>query len=577
MRRLLQVARVVGVIGVAVIAACSSSNSSTGTSPISTSSASSPVLRDEYEPTGTVPESGGITQIAFYDATTYSLRRTQGPNAPELIAYESGTYTLDVTAETLTLTPTGGTAKSYPFKVSTTASASTSQSTGLRLQGLGDFFNEIISFIFNGQTFESDSPPASTGSASSSSDSSGDDSSSDGSSSGDSSGNDSSNGSSSDNSSSSGASTGGASSGSTSSGGASSGTSSSGTGSTHDAGSGSACVEVDAGAPPPTGTGNGIDVSHYQGTIAWSKVEPIRQFAYAKATEGTAYTDTKFATYWSGMKSAGIARGAYHFFRASKSGKAQADYFANELLSHGYDASSDLAPMVDVEVTDGVSASALVSGLRAFVTEAQAKLGVTLIVYTGPSFWTHTIGNPDFSANPLWIAQYTSASHPAVPSHWSKYTIWQFSQSIPVTGVGSPGVDNDRWNGATSRADASVPPKMSHCVADAGSPKDASDASSPKDANDGGIPDATKGGIPDAAEGGIPDATDGGIPSIDAGDAGLIPGTCTHDVCTAGTALGQACNSCTMKICAVDPYCCDTLWGPSCFPDVMEICGMTCN
>ena len=65
--------------------------------------------------------------------------------------------------------------------------------------------------------------------------------------------------------------------------------------------------------------------------------------------------------------------------------------------------------------------------------------------------------------------------------------------------------------------------------------------------------------------------------TVDAGgDAGLIPGTCTHDVCTAGDKLGQACDDCTMKVCAVDSYCCDTYWGLSCFDTVQKQCGKTC-
>jgi hypothetical protein len=56
----------------------------------------------------------------------------------------------------------------------------------------------------------------------------------------------------------------------------------------------------------------------------------------------------------------------------------------------------------------------------------------------------------------------------------------------------------------------------------------------------------------------------------------IITGTCTHDVCTAAEKLGQQCNDCTMKVCAVDPYCCDTYWGLSCFQRVEQLCGRTC-
>ncbi|HSO40780.1 MAG TPA: hypothetical protein VLT33_49985 [Labilithrix sp.] len=57
----------------------------------------------------------------------------------------------------------------------------------------------------------------------------------------------------------------------------------------------------------------------------------------------------------------------------------------------------------------------------------------------------------------------------------------------------------------------------------------------------------------------------------------LIPGTCTHDVCVAGEKLGQACDACTMKVCAADSYCCDTFWGLSCFDSVLKYCGKTCG
>ena len=527
-----RLARGIGVIGLASLAACNAgAGAGVGDGGTYGDSGASIGLRDEYEAVGNVPLDGGITEITFGDSSmTYSLKRLNGANAPELISLETGTYTLAANGGAITLTPTGKGPQTFPFSVTT----SSVRGSTLHLSGLGDVLGEIVSFLFNGQTFESDdssTTPAGGGG------------------------------------------------GSTSAGGSGTGSGSGmgsgpGTGSGSGSGAGSSaptCRPADAGAPP-MGTGNGVDVSHYQGTIDWTKVHTSKNFAYAKATEGTSYTDSEFATYWPAMQSAGIPRGAYHFFRASKDGKAQADYFANALLSHGFNASTDLAPMLDLEVTDGVSASTVITQARAFLAEAQAKLGTTLILYTGPSFWTSTLGNPDFSSQPLWIAQYTSAAQPKVPSHWSNYTIWQFSQSIPVTGIGSAGVDNDRWQGATS-PDASATSSMPVCSPDAGQ-GDATRGDSGIDATlaDGGGPDsALADGNVEAGGGSDAGFSDGSIP-----ESGLIQGTCTHDVCTAGTALGQACDSCTDMICAVDPYCCTTYWGPSCFTDVMMYCGMTC-
>ena len=71
-----------------------------------------------------------------------------------------------------------------------------------------------------------------------------------------------------------------------------------------------------------------------------------------------------------------------------------------------------------VDFCDGASAATLVSGLKKFIAEAESKLGgnVKLVIYTGPSFWIDTLGNPNLSANPLWIAHYTSAAKPIVPA-----------------------------------------------------------------------------------------------------------------------------------------------------------------
>ena len=38
------------------------------------------------------------------------------------------------------------------------------------------------------------------------------------------------------------------------------------------------------------------------------------EFGFAKASEGTGFTDSSFAHNWPAMRAAGVVRGAYHFF-----------------------------------------------------------------------------------------------------------------------------------------------------------------------------------------------------------------------------------------------------------------------
>ncbi|MBI3647932.1 MAG: hydrolase, partial [Actinobacteria bacterium] len=58
----------------------------------------------------------------------------------------------------------------------------------------------------------------------------------------------------------------------------------------------------------------GIDVSHWQGKIDWTKVAADGvTFAIVKATEGRNYVDPMYATNAAGATANGIAVGAYHF------------------------------------------------------------------------------------------------------------------------------------------------------------------------------------------------------------------------------------------------------------------------
>ena len=76
---------------------------------------------------------------------------------------------------------------------------------------------------------------------------------------------------------------------------------------------------------------HGIDVSKYQDFIDWGMVRDMRvgdvqmSFAFIKATEGLGNEDAFFKRNWKKSGDAGISRGAYHFFLATKSGKAQAE------------------------------------------------------------------------------------------------------------------------------------------------------------------------------------------------------------------------------------------------------------
>ncbi len=195
---------------------------------------------------------------------------------------------------------------------------------------------------------------------------------------------------------------------------------------------------------------DGVDVSHWQGTVDWGKVRSDDvSFAFMKATEGTYYTDPSLARNWAGAEKVGIYRAAYHFARPSVgSAAAQARYFVSK--AGKFADKGDLPPVLDLEQTGGLSPAALQSWVSTWLTTTEQLTGRTPILYFSPYFWIDHMGNSTaFTRYPLWIAHYTSGS-PLVPGGWKTWTFWQRTSSGHVDGI-SGLVDMNRFNGSTQQ------------------------------------------------------------------------------------------------------------------------------
>lgn len=196
----------------------------------------------------------------------------------------------------------------------------------------------------------------------------------------------------------------------------------------------------------PTDAVKGIDVSHRQGEIDWTRVAAAGvQFCYVKATEGAGVQDPRFRENFDGSKAAGLIGGAYHYFRPDRDAHAQAENFLGVVASLS---PGDLQPALDVEVTGGKDAKTVLDGIQAWVEAVENVLGRQPILYTFPAFWTQTLlGSSRFSAYHLWIAHYTLKASPTVPRGFDDYLFWQFSEQGNVDGIGGK-VDLDRFNGS---------------------------------------------------------------------------------------------------------------------------------
>jgi GH25 family lysozyme M1 (1,4-beta-N-acetylmuramidase) len=216
-------------------------------------------------------------------------------------------------------------------------------------------------------------------------------------------------------------------------------------------------VTVTAAQALPSGyTVAGIDVYGGNGAINWTTAYNAGiRFAWAKATEGTGYVDPNWTSNYNGARAAGVLIGAYAFGRPDgpASPQQQADYLVS--TSNYQQDGLNLPPELDIEAPySGINEpecwnltqSQMVSWIRAFVNEVQARTGRAAVIYTDLGFWKDCTGNnSSFGANPLEIANWGAS--PVLPAGWTSFTAWQYDCSHSVPGS-TQAVCQDAWNGS---------------------------------------------------------------------------------------------------------------------------------
>ena len=176
----------------------------------------------------------------------------------------------------------------------------------------------------------------------------------------------------------------------------------------------------------------GLDVSHHQGAIDWRTVrnEDV-DFVFIKATEGVDWIDPRFDENWSGAEAAGIARGAYHFFRFCKPGEEQAAHFLATVPPE----SDTLPPAVDVEYTGNCgrrsSTEAIRGELETFIEIVSDAYGRIPLIYADSDAYGRIIAG-HFEDVPLWIP--TLGDEPSLDND-RDWTFWQHDHLGQIDGI----------------------------------------------------------------------------------------------------------------------------------------------
>jgi GH25 family lysozyme M1 (1,4-beta-N-acetylmuramidase) len=197
----------------------------------------------------------------------------------------------------------------------------------------------------------------------------------------------------------------------------------------------------------------GVDVSRWRGKITWPRVaHGGYRFAFAEATNGFG-VDPTFAGNRTGAKAAGLAFGGFHFARPAGSTRsavianalAQADFF----VSVAQPQTGELAPVLDLERTGGLSPVSMRAWAGAWLDEVQLQVGIRPTIYASPTFWRHALGDASVFAaagSSLWVAHWHVRA-PRVPAaDWgaSGWTFWQWTDCSRVPGIRGC-VDGDRY------------------------------------------------------------------------------------------------------------------------------------
>jgi lysozyme len=189
---------------------------------------------------------------------------------------------------------------------------------------------------------------------------------------------------------------------------------------------------------------HGIDVSRYQQIIDWDNVKQMKvenvqiDFAFIKATEGVNNEDPYFTRNWKRAKEAGMARGAYHFFIATRSGKTQAENFIKRVQIEP----GDLPPVLDVEETYGVAPHKLRQRVLEWMQTVEEYYKVKPILYTNVDFYQFYLKD-QFDCYPLWVAHYLQKERPRIYRDWQ---FWQHNEAGRVNGIAAY-VDFNVFNG----------------------------------------------------------------------------------------------------------------------------------
>lgn len=191
----------------------------------------------------------------------------------------------------------------------------------------------------------------------------------------------------------------------------------------------------------------GVDVSHYQGEVDWEVL--ARQgidFAWIKATEGSAHVDPRFADNWARASATALLVGAYHFMSFESPGTDQAEQLARQVPA----TPGTLPPVIDLEfygpyLAEHPAPERVHRILDDLVAGIEEHYGVPPVLYvTEDAYDLYVAGR--YPPLPVWIR---SIIVPPRLSDGRDWTFWQYSNRDRLDGFdgAEPYIDMNAFAG----------------------------------------------------------------------------------------------------------------------------------
>lgn len=168
----------------------------------------------------------------------------------------------------------------------------------------------------------------------------------------------------------------------------------------------------------------GVDVSHYQDSINWSRVAKNTsiEFVYVKATEGASISDKMYKYNMKKAREAGLLVGSYHVYSSRTTAYQQ---FANFKKTVGK-TEQDLVPVLDIEAVH--CQKLYMKRVDKLLELMEKEYGVKPMIYTSENLYNTHFATAKYKKYHYFIANYKREPRMA-------YTVWQYTQHGKQKGI----------------------------------------------------------------------------------------------------------------------------------------------